>query len=203
MSTDLLERARAGDGDAFQQLAAPHHRELHVHCYRILGSVQDAEDALQDTLLAAWRGLGSFEGRSSLRTWLYQVATNRCLNMLRANRRRPTRAYETGDVAALVALLTDDVAISMPPVPLEYHGLAAAAEFQVTVTFRGGRTYRMLETRANGQPAFGSYVRDPRGGPLHAVGLIVVGLAGDRIASLTGFDASVLVRFGFPLTIND
>ena len=89
MSTELLDRARGGDGEAFRQVAEPHRRELHVHCYRMLGSLQDAEDALQDTLLAAWRGLAAFEGRSSLRTWLYQVATNRCLNILRANRRRP------------------------------------------------------------------------------------------------------------------
>ena len=89
MSTELLDRARAGDGEAFRQVAEPHRRELQLHCYRMLGSLQDAEDALQDTLLAAWRGLAAFEGRSSLRTWLYQVATNRCLNILRANRRRP------------------------------------------------------------------------------------------------------------------
>ena len=89
MSTELLDRARAGDGEAFRQVAEPHRRELQLHCYRMLGSLQDAEDALQDTLLAAWRGLAAFEGRSSLRTWLYQVATSRCLNILRANRRRP------------------------------------------------------------------------------------------------------------------
>jgi RNA polymerase sigma factor (sigma-70 family) len=89
VSTELVDRARAGDGEAFRQVAEPHRRELQLHCYRMLGSLQDAEDALQDTLLAAWRGLAAFEGRSSLRTWLYQVATSRCLNILRANRRRP------------------------------------------------------------------------------------------------------------------
>ena len=83
-STDLITRARAGDGDAFRALTEPHRRELHAHCYRMLGSVQDAEDALQDTLLAAWRGLAGFEGRASMRTWLYRIATNRCLNALRA-----------------------------------------------------------------------------------------------------------------------
>src|SRR6201989_1004674 len=86
---ELLTRARAGDADAFTALVASHRRELHVHCYRILGSAQDAEDALQETLLAAWRGLPDFEGRSSVRTWLYRVATSCCLKALRSARRRP------------------------------------------------------------------------------------------------------------------
>ncbi len=89
MTTDLIARARAGDGAAFTELIEPHQRELMVHCYRMLGSAQDAEDALQETLLAAWRGFAGFEGRSSLRTWLYRVATSRCLNALRAGSRRP------------------------------------------------------------------------------------------------------------------
>ena len=335
MSTELLDRARAGDGEAFRQVAEPHRRELQLHCYRMLGSLQDAEDALQDTLLAAWRGLAAFEGRSSLRTWLYQVATSRCLNILRANRRRPVvnplppgveipepsrtgeviwlepypdallggpneppgpegryeaseaisiafltalqalsarqravlilrdvlgyrarevatildtseesvtsalkraraivqqrlaptaghqppprpgspeerelvdrlaRAYETGDIDALVTLLTDDVAVTMPPMPLEYHGIEQAARFLAAITFRDGRTFRLIETRANGQPAFGTYVRDPRGGPLHATSLVVVTLAGDRVSALTRFDASVLTRFDLPLSLAD
>jgi RNA polymerase sigma-70 factor (TIGR02960 family) len=84
-----LERARTGDEDAFRELTDPYRRELHVHCYRILGSVQDAEDLVQETLLAAWRGLADFEGRSSVRSWLYRIATNRCLNALRDDARRP------------------------------------------------------------------------------------------------------------------
>ena len=84
-----LERARGGDDRAFGELTDPYRRELQLHCYRILGSVQDAEDILQETLLAAWRGLGQYEGRASLRTWLYRIATNRCLNALRASGRRP------------------------------------------------------------------------------------------------------------------
>src|SRR4030095_784518 len=81
--------ARAGDEDAFRELTDPFRRELQLHCYRILGSVQDAEDMVQETLLAAWRRLEQFEARSSLRAWLYQIATNRCLNVLRGRRRRP------------------------------------------------------------------------------------------------------------------
>ena len=92
MSIELLDRARAGDADAFAALVAPHRTELQVHCYRMLGSLQDAEDALQETLLAAWVGLAGFEGRSSLRTWLYRIATNVCLNSLRSTSRRPVTA---------------------------------------------------------------------------------------------------------------
>src|SRR5215469_13006339 len=90
MVTEMaLARARAGDGEAFRELTDPYRRELQVHCYRILGSVQDAEDVLQETLFAAWRGLSRFEERASLRSWLYAIATNRCLNALRDIGRRP------------------------------------------------------------------------------------------------------------------
>ena len=89
MTTTALARARAGDGEAFREFTDPYRRELQVHCYRILGSVQDAEDMLQETLLAAWRGLDRFEERASVRTWLYTIATNQCLNALRVAGRRP------------------------------------------------------------------------------------------------------------------
>ena len=98
MTADLITRARAGDGDAFRELTEPHRRELQVHCYRMLGSLQDAEDALQDTLLAAWQGLGGFEGRASIRTWLYRIATNRCLNALRSASRRPAKEWDMPEV---------------------------------------------------------------------------------------------------------
>src|SRR5919109_242007 len=84
-TTDLIARARAGDHNAFRDLVQGHSHELQVHCYRILGSLQDAEDALQETLVSAWRNLGEFRQQSSLRTWLYKIATNRCLDMLRAD----------------------------------------------------------------------------------------------------------------------
>ncbi|MGH2589200.1 MAG: RNA polymerase subunit sigma-70, partial [Actinomycetota bacterium] len=85
---ELLEAARGGDEDAFRRLVEAYRSELHAHCYRMLGSVHDAEDALQDALLRAWRGLSKFEGRSSLRSWLYRIATNTCLDVIG---RRPKR----------------------------------------------------------------------------------------------------------------
>jgi RNA polymerase sigma-70 factor (TIGR02960 family) len=95
---DLMSRARAGDGEAFGELTAPYRRELQVHCYRMLGSLHDAEDALQDTLLAAWQGFGRFEGRASVRTWLYRIATNRCLNARRRASRRVAKEWDVPNV---------------------------------------------------------------------------------------------------------
>src|SRR5213076_567300 len=96
--TDLITRARAGDGEAFRELTEPYRRELQVHCYRMLGSLQDAEDALQDTMLSAWQGLAGFEGRASVRTWLYRIATNRCLNARRSASRRPAKEWDVPKV---------------------------------------------------------------------------------------------------------
>jgi RNA polymerase sigma-70 factor (TIGR02960 family) len=344
MTVDLISRARAGDGAAFDELTEPYRRELQVHCYRMLGSLEDAEDALQDTLLAAWRGLGAFEGRASLRTWLYQVATRRCLDARRAAARRPAkawdvphvqppeptrlgevvwlqpypdalldglpatppgpearyelaesvslafvtacqvlpprqlavlvlrdvlgfpaaevarmlgisvdaansalkraraglqrsrgaeplvgsraegavvataegmasagapvaagvvarfvRAWEAADVAGLVDLLTDDVFMSMPPMPFEYHGRDAVARFSTTL-FAAGRRFDLVPTRANGQAAFGAYLRAPTG-LRHGVGLYVLDLRADRISALTRFESSVLPRFGLPRSL--
>jgi RNA polymerase sigma factor (sigma-70 family) len=127
---ELIARARAGDGEAFRALTEPHRRELHVHCYRMLGSLQDAEDALQDTLVAAWQGLAGFEGRASIRTWLYRIATNRCLDALRSASRRPAKEWDIpgvdppeptglGDVVWLEpypdALLEDAMGVPLGP----------------------------------------------------------------------------------------
>jgi RNA polymerase sigma-70 factor (TIGR02960 family) len=330
----LLTRARSGDGDAFAELTGPFRRELQVHCYRILGSAADAEDMLQETMMAAWRGLDRFEGRASLRTWLHAIATNKCLNHLRASRNpalqapevplpEPTRsgeplwlepypdtllgdlpdaapgpearyearesvslafvtalqhlpprqraalvlrdvlgfraaetaailactvdaannllkraratiavhlppggrdrvplpgsareqqitarfadAFEHGDVQAIVGLLTDDAWLTMPPLPFEYQGRDTIGYFYETVVFRhGSRQSRLIPTRANGQPAFGRYIRDPHTPVAHAHGLIVLSLAGDHISDITGFtDNSVLPRFGLPRTLRD
>ena len=334
MSAELLSRARSGDQHAFAQLMDGYRNELQVHCYRILGSVQDAEDALQETLFGAWQALGTFEERASVRTWLYRIATNRCLNMLRAASRRPrsegpafdvalpeptrlgetvwlqpcpdifleglpddspgpearyearesvalafvealqllpprqrvalvlrdvlgfraheaaemlgatetsvesalkrartavhvrlgeasgpepppapnsaseqeivtglVEALETGDVDKLVGLLTEDVWVTMPPLPLQYRGRELAARFFGTVTFRPGRRTRFVPTRANGQPALAVYVRDPTTGLYHANGIAVLTLSGSLISAITGFDNSVLPSFGLPRTL--
>jgi RNA polymerase sigma-70 factor (ECF subfamily) len=130
VTADLISRARAGDGDAFRELTEPHRRELQVHCYRMLGSFQDAEDTLQDTLLAAWQGLAGFEERASLRTWLYRIATNRCLNARRSTSRRSAKEWDVpeveppeptrlGEVVWLEpfpdALLTDEIGVPLGP----------------------------------------------------------------------------------------
>ena len=338
MTVELLARAQAGDGDAFAQLVEPFRRELQVYCYRFLGSVADAEDALQDTLLSAWQGLAGFEGRASLRTWLYRVATSRCLDALRSARRRPavseppaemsaleppeptrlgellwlepypdallegladsapgpearyetmesvslafitalqllpprqraavilrdvlgfhaseaarilgtseesvtsalkraratlerhqrsvaprepapppgsaaeqqlverlTRAFESADVDGIVALLTEDVWVTMPPLPLEYQGRELAAQFFTATAFRPGWTARLILARANGQPAFGFYARDPQTGRFHTVGLLVLTLSGAQISAMTRFDPATLSRFGLPAILS-
>src|SRR5437588_10968378 len=98
MTEQTLTRARSGDETAFRELADRYRRELQLHIYRIVGSTQDAEDLLQETLLAAWRGLEEFEGRASMRAWLYRIATNRSLDALPASRRRPEALQPMTDV---------------------------------------------------------------------------------------------------------
>jgi len=330
MSAELLERARAGDRDAFEALVVPHRAELQLHCYRMLGSLQDAEDALQETLLAAWLGLAGFEGRASIRTWLYRVATNRCLNMLRAASRRPTAAqplpvtppepsrmgevvwlqpypdallddladrapgpeaqYESReaislafitavqmlppnqravlllrdvlgyraseaadlltltedavnsalkraratmqatpstagppppvgsqqerdildrfadafvdfDVDAMLALMTEDAWIKMPPLPFEYQGAEAVRRFLEALHSATHRVGRLVPLRTNGQPAFGSYVLDEASGLLHNTGVLVLALSGDRISEIVRFETGVAAQLGLPRII--
>ncbi len=329
-----LARARAGDEDAFRELTDPHRRELQVHCYRILGSVQDAEDLVQETLLAAWRSLETFEGRASVRAWLYRIATNRCLNALRDRARRPREVqamapppeptrrtesiwlepypdvlledipdrspgpaarYETreavelafigalqnlpprqraalvlrdvlgfrtaevaemldtgeasvkgalqraratlearlpaadrdraprpnsarerqlvgrfadavqsGDIDDVVALLTDDARLTMPPQPLEYQGHQAIGAFLRHRAELRGAALRVVPTRANTQPAFGCYLPDAQAAIARPYGLIVLTLEGDSIAAITWFaDTGLFRHFGLPRTLPD
>ena len=327
-----LARARAGDDAAFGELTDPYVGGLRVHCYRMLGSLQDAEDALQETLLAAWRGLDRYEGRASLRTWLYQIATNRCLNALRASGRRvrtvvsdpafvttePTRrgepvwvdpypdvlldglpdlgagpearyeakesialafveaiqhlpprqravlvlrdvlgfraaevagllevsepsvnsalqraragmasrlprrdrdraslprsarqreladrfatAFASHDIDGVVALLTDDAWLTMPPVALEYQGPAAIGGFLRDVAaWHGGLPYRLIPVGANGQPAYGLYVPEGSAPVLRAYGIVVLTFEGERISAITRFvDNKLMSWFGLP-----
>src|ERR1700746_3067821 len=115
VAADLLSRARAGDGEAFRELAGPHRRELQVHCYRMLGSFADAEDAVQETMLAAWQGIGGVtEEHAPLRTWLYKIATNRCLNARRAASRRPAREWDVSQFEPPVPTPRDEPAWLQP-----------------------------------------------------------------------------------------
>jgi RNA polymerase sigma-70 factor (ECF subfamily) len=335
----LLTRAQAGDEVAFQALTESLRGELQVHCYRIVGSVQDAEDLVQETLVAAWRALEGFEGRASLRSWLYRIATNRCLNHVRDRGRRlpelpapvepvpmppaPSRvrepvwlepypdvllegvadrgqepdaryerreavglafmvalqrlpprqravlvlrdvlafraaevaemlgatevavtrllqrarramdrdagpgsravaplpgspeeralvarfatAFESGDVPSVIALLTDDALMTMPPEAAEYVGPEAIGRFLSAVPAAGAlERFRLVPTRANGQPAFGCYLKDPHTPIARAYGLMVLTLSGDRVAGLAGFaDTAVFASFGLPRTLKE
>jgi RNA polymerase sigma-70 factor (ECF subfamily) len=110
------------------------------------------------------------------------------------------RAYQGGDIAALVDLMTDDVRVAMPPMPFEYEGRDLAARF-FTALATGGRLYHLVPTRANGQLAFGAYLQAPTGGIRHGAGLLVLTLAGDRIAALTRFEPGMLPAFGLPRSL--
>ncbi|WP_405498892.1 RNA polymerase subunit sigma-70 [Nocardia sp. NBC_00511] len=109
MSELLVEKARAGSERAFEELVSPHRRELHVHCYRMLGSAEDAEDAVQETLLRAWTRVGQYAGTSTFRAWLYAVATNVCLDALRRRKRRPwpTDMFEAAEAGSLPGAPSD------------------------------------------------------------------------------------------------
>jgi RNA polymerase sigma-70 factor (ECF subfamily) len=184
----------------------PQRRELHTHCYRMLGSTHDADDALQDALLRAWRGVSRFEGRSSLRSWLYtvvpSVSQQQTLRQIDDARLREivadySAALERGD--ALVALLTEDVTWSMPPLPHWYHGLGAVTDFAVQVPLTGCGSWRHIPTSANGQPALGCYLWDDDVGAHLGWSITVMTLRGEQIAELTTFiGRDHLAPFGLP-----
>jgi RNA polymerase sigma-70 factor, ECF subfamily len=333
----LLEAAQAGDEYAFRELVEPLRPELHAHCYRMLGSVHDADDALQDTLLRAWRALPGFEGRSSLRAWLYRIATNSCLKLIQrrpkrvlpldygpaadphhgpsapvaevawlepypeapdagyeqregvelafvaalqhlpprqravlilrdvlgfsaretaealgttvasansalqrarkaADERLPSEsqqtalralgeerlrglvegyveAWERGDVDAIVAMLTDDVVVTMPPMPTWYRGREAVTVFLRDVAFAGRwtgsrfeagrRRVRLVSGRASGQVALGAYGWDEERGAYLPYALQVLTFRGGMIADVTGFvTPAALPGVGLPEAVS-
>src|SRR5918998_704762 len=290
----LLRAAQAGDESAFASLIEPYTRELHAHCYRMLGSVYDADDAMQDATLRAWKAIKRFEGRSSLRSWLYTIATNTCLTQIQ---RRPKRvlpvdygpatdpfegpgqpitetvwiepypdteiedglagpearyeqresvelafiaalqhlpasqravlilrevlgfsakevaealetlrtldddeiteivktyvdAWERGDVEAVVALLTEDAAIAMPPLASWFGpGREVFREFLERWPLSGAWRWRVVQTRANGEPALGFYAWDEEAEAYLPFALNVLTLRGDRVSDVTAFVA--------------
>jgi len=329
-----LARARDGDDAAFTRLVTPLRRELHAHCYRMLGSVHDADDAVQEALVRAWRGLARFEGRSTLRTWLYTVATRVCLDVVDARNKRalpvdlgpssehavldqllrtdiawlgpypdaglphdptgpearyeqreavelafvaacqhlpgnqraalllfdvlgftaaeiaammdtsatsvnsalararrilakklPARtqqqtlrsigdsgartlatgfasALERGDAEALIALLTEDVTWSMPPLPHWYHGIDAVSDFAVQVPMTRCPSWRHQLISANGQAAIAFYLGTDPAHPHNAWSITVLDLRDDRIAEITSFlDPDHFRLFGLPTTM--
>src|SRR5262245_7382990 len=180
---ERLTAARAGDERAFEELTRPFQRELHIHCYRLLGSLDDADDALQETLLRAWRGIGGFEPRAPLGAWLHRIATNVCLRMLEQRKRHtaaavdahpepyPERlpAWDAVDIDGIVALLADDALLTMPPEDARIAGAGAIGTFFATQPAAGRLDrIRLVPARANGQPALAAYADEEETGRFDA-----------------------------------
>src|SRR5256885_648215 len=176
----------------FQRLVEPYRRALEVHCYRMLGSLQDAEDMVQETLLRAWRSLERFESRSSIQTWLYRIATNACLDELRRRPRRPPTVGPYPDQLPEAAVLR------MPPQPSVF-GAVEIARFFSTVPAGGDMTAHLFTpTRANGRPAVVMHRRRDDG-TLEPHGIQVVEVEGDRIVALHAFiDETLPAVFAAP-----
>jgi RNA polymerase sigma-70 factor (ECF subfamily) len=323
-SEQVLDAARRGDGDAFQVLISPHLRALHLHSYRLLGSYTEAEEAVQEAMLRAWRGLSGFEGRAPLRHWLYRITTTTCLKMISRRDRSPVtatdvawlqpypdslldrlidtdadpaaivdhresvalafiaalqllpgsqravlilrdvldwpsrdvadllgttvagvnsalqrahasvarttgagttgapgaavprplserehlvvdafmRAWQDCDIPALAALLREDATLSMPPQQIHIVGRGHVADFFATVPAAGRLDLiRLVATRANGHPALAAYLPDDSTEACRGYGIMVVTLADDQVATITGFaDPQLFPVFGLPVS---
>jgi RNA polymerase sigma factor (sigma-70 family) len=187
---------------SFDETVGPFRRELLVHCYRMLGSMADAEDAVQEAMLRAWKGASGFEGRSTPRTWLYRIATNVCLTRLarRSARVLPVDLGPAGEPAAGPPWPRLDDAF-VDPMP---GGLLAAPEAPVAAFLPDGPLrleWRLAPTDVNGRLAFGCYAADPEGGTYLPHSVDVITLRGDRIAAITAFldqGADAFARLGLP-----
>jgi RNA polymerase sigma factor (sigma-70 family) len=224
VTVQLLSRARAGDELAFRELTDPFLRELQLHCYRILGSLQDAEDMLQETLLAAWRGLDEFERRASLRTWLYRIATNRCLNLLPSKARRPakevppmiepptpTRSAEPIWLQPYPDVLLEGLPDSAPRpggALRDEGGDGARVRRRPATDAALQRTALVLRdvlgfSARESASAFGCYLDDRYAPVARPFSFLVLTLVGEQISAITAFtaDTSIFARFGLPRTL--
>jgi len=228
---ELLRAALTGDKTCFGLLVEPYVRELHVHCYRMLGSFHDAEDATQETLLRAWRHLHTFQGREPLRAWLYRIATTTCLKALGSGQRRRVAGSDGPDVPYLEPYpdrLLDDLPHDGPdPAAVAEQRESVALAFvvalqQLTARQRAVLVLRevlgwsaaevaeLLETSVpavnsalHGQPALAAYL-PAADGSYRADGVMVLVVAEDGIQAITGFqDASLFGAFGLPQTPPD
>src|SRR2546423_1081698 len=182
---------------AFALLIEPHRRALHLHCYRMLGSLHDADDALQETMLRAWKGSGRYEPRAQHCTWLHAIATNVCLTAIARRRARPAELTE--DLDGLVALLTDDALMTMPPERMRIAGARAIGDFFGSVPNDGRLDeIRLVPTSANRQPALAAYA--PGDGGKHLpYGLMVFQIEGGLISGIVGFpDPWLFEQCGLP-----
>ncbi len=170
---------------------------LGYHTTEVADMLESSEDSVNSALKRARAGL---DGRLQA-SRQHEPAPLPRSSAEEALVERFTNAFVAGDVAGVVALLTEDAELTMPPIPLEYHGREVVAHFYASVVFRGGRRFQLVATRANRQPAFGLYLRERHAPVAHANGLLVLTLAGPRICAMTRFDNSVLPHFGLPRTL--